>query len=131
MITPPEHWKPHEIAAYRAWQSGDLTGLVKACDRVITSFARGFARSSRLGSDELHPRQEAESKDAGLHEARQVAAKGLQLLQTSVGHLESKRWWASRVTFLQRLSVVSFPSLSPPWKMAVSAGLRGSGAIEG
>ena len=68
MTTPPQSWRPLEIEAYRAWQSGDSNRLLKACDRMIRSHARGFARRSRRGSDELHPK-----KEAGLYEAKVVA----------------------------------------------------------
>jgi RNA polymerase sigma factor (sigma-70 family) len=40
---------------------------------MIASLAHGFARRSRHSLDELHPRKEAELKEAGLHEAKQVA----------------------------------------------------------
>jgi hypothetical protein len=35
--------------------------------------ARGFARQSRIGSDELHPRKETSSREEGLHEVKEVA----------------------------------------------------------
>jgi DNA-directed RNA polymerase specialized sigma subunit len=73
MTNLPEHWKLHEIEAYWAWQSNDPNRLVKACHRMIDSIARGFTRKSKRGSDELHPSKEAEFREAGLHEAKQVA----------------------------------------------------------
>jgi hypothetical protein len=73
MTTLPEHWKPHEIEAYWACESDDPNRLVRACDRMITSLARRLAWSSRLGSDELHPSNEAEPKQAGLYKATAVA----------------------------------------------------------
>ena len=73
MTTPPQSWRPHEIEAYWAWQSDDANRLVKACDPMIVSLARNFARSSKRGSDELHPVVEAEFVEARLHEDKGVA----------------------------------------------------------
>jgi len=48
MTTLPGNWKAHEIEAYRAWQCGDPNRLLKACDRMIRSLARGFAQRYRV-----------------------------------------------------------------------------------
>jgi hypothetical protein len=72
MSSAPRNWKPHEVAAYQAWQRGDQNRLVKACERVIARHARRFARASRKGSDELNPVVDAEFQQAGLYEARVV-----------------------------------------------------------
>ena len=55
------------------WQCDDTSHLIKACHRLVSSHASGFVRRSRRGSDELHPRKEAEHREAGLHEAKVVA----------------------------------------------------------
>jgi RNA polymerase sigma factor (sigma-70 family) len=78
-VSIPEEWTQTEREAYWAWEKGDETGLIKACEPLIRSLAKSIAEDARRGrSDELSQPSRHRRFEQGRHKEASLAEDGLR-----------------------------------------------------
>ena len=78
-MSMPEEWGQREREAYWAWEKGDDTGLIKACEPLIRNLAKSIAENARRGrSDHLSQPSRHRKFEQGRQKEAALAEDGLR-----------------------------------------------------